>query len=506
MCWDPGATSFAPVHSSTFEHLLPRSCRRSVCLVRPPRSPPRAHSGPCAATQTMSGFVGWTTMRTDVLALLQAHVRERAAAVFRLVVRRRPSDTLRWAVVLAAPRPTPWSERDGAIVTQADARRCPGRRRSASHDVPAFVVFHTAAVRRGPVPHALVARVHARSTMRPEHVRGPIERNGRPENVSLSGLGPGLASDLAPWASSLLAAGLLPRASPRLFAADFAAAGSRTGASKCARMRPRAGRAARATRRRKGCVGDRMTLHVARSWWRWGATDGTRAVWRGPGPVSGTQRARRVSTFARAGHRRWPVSILARRPGCVHCADGTPPERACPPTPPAWMRTALPARPLGRWTALAHDRRRRRHRHLPHRGRRRALAAAPGWCSRVWLAGGLLVLAGALAYAEMGAMYPRAGRPLPLLREPWGPLPAFPLRLDVPDGDHDRRHRRDRGRLRRLLGALVPRSRASARCGRGRAARERRPSSPPCSRSCGSPPRTTSACARARACRTCSRW
>ena len=43
----------------------------------------------------------------------------------------------------------------------------------------------------------------------------------------------------------------------------------------------------------------------------------------------------------------------------------------------------------------------------------------------VWLAGGLLVLAGALGYAEMGAMYPRAGGLYHFLKEAWGPLPAF---------------------------------------------------------------------------------
>ena len=42
-----------------------------------------------------------------------------------------------------------------------------------------------------------------------------------------------------------------------------------------------------------------------------------------------------------------------------------------------------------------------------------------------WLAGGLLVLAGALTYAEMGAMFPRAGGLYHFLREAWGPLPGF---------------------------------------------------------------------------------
>ena len=43
----------------------------------------------------------------------------------------------------------------------------------------------------------------------------------------------------------------------------------------------------------------------------------------------------------------------------------------------------------------------------------------------VWLAGGALTLAGALAYAELGAMYPRAGGLYHFVREAWGPLPAF---------------------------------------------------------------------------------
>jgi APA family basic amino acid/polyamine antiporter len=42
-----------------------------------------------------------------------------------------------------------------------------------------------------------------------------------------------------------------------------------------------------------------------------------------------------------------------------------------------------------------------------------------------WIAGGLLVLAGALAYAELGAMFPRAGGLYHFVREAWGPLPAF---------------------------------------------------------------------------------
>jgi APA family basic amino acid/polyamine antiporter len=43
----------------------------------------------------------------------------------------------------------------------------------------------------------------------------------------------------------------------------------------------------------------------------------------------------------------------------------------------------------------------------------------------VWLLGGLLSLAGALTYAELGAMFPRAGGQYHFLKEAWGELPAF---------------------------------------------------------------------------------
>lgn len=43
----------------------------------------------------------------------------------------------------------------------------------------------------------------------------------------------------------------------------------------------------------------------------------------------------------------------------------------------------------------------------------------------VWIAGGLLTLAGALTYAELGAMYPRAGGLYHFLREAWGPACGF---------------------------------------------------------------------------------
>lgn len=49
----------------------------------------------------------------------------------------------------------------------------------------------------------------------------------------------------------------------------------------------------------------------------------------------------------------------------------------------------------------------------------------PGLILAVWLAGGLLTLAGALSYGELGAMFPRAGGMYHYLREAYGPLWGF---------------------------------------------------------------------------------
>jgi APA family basic amino acid/polyamine antiporter len=49
----------------------------------------------------------------------------------------------------------------------------------------------------------------------------------------------------------------------------------------------------------------------------------------------------------------------------------------------------------------------------------------PGLILAVWVAGGLLTLAGALTYGELGALYPRAGGMYHYLREAYGPLWGF---------------------------------------------------------------------------------
>ena len=50
---------------------------------------------------------------------------------------------------------------------------------------------------------------------------------------------------------------------------------------------------------------------------------------------------------------------------------------------------------------------------------------SPGMVLLVWLAGGLLTLAGALTYAELGVLFPRAGGLYAFLREAYGPVWGF---------------------------------------------------------------------------------
>ena len=50
---------------------------------------------------------------------------------------------------------------------------------------------------------------------------------------------------------------------------------------------------------------------------------------------------------------------------------------------------------------------------------------SPGAFLLVWVLGGLITLTGALAIAELAAMYPRSGGILAYIEEAWGPVPAF---------------------------------------------------------------------------------
>ncbi|MDA1080640.1 MAG: amino acid permease [Gemmatimonadetes bacterium] len=50
---------------------------------------------------------------------------------------------------------------------------------------------------------------------------------------------------------------------------------------------------------------------------------------------------------------------------------------------------------------------------------------SPAWILGVWVAGGVVAMAGALTFAELGAMLPEAGGPYVYIREAFGPLAAF---------------------------------------------------------------------------------
>ena len=52
-------------------------------------------------------------------------------------------------------------------------------------------------------------------------------------------------------------------------------------------------------------------------------------------------------------------------------------------------------------------------------------AGSVGLTFGVWIAGGIVALAGAFCFGELGARRPRAGGGYVYLRETWGPLPAF---------------------------------------------------------------------------------
>src|SRR5215213_4274534 len=54
-----------------------------------------------------------------------------------------------------------------------------------------------------------------------------------------------------------------------------------------------------------------------------------------------------------------------------------------------------------------------------------AAADAPGAMLLVWVVGGLVAMCGALALAEVAALYPDAGGMYVYLREAYGPLTAF---------------------------------------------------------------------------------
>src|SRR5581483_9789861 len=54
-----------------------------------------------------------------------------------------------------------------------------------------------------------------------------------------------------------------------------------------------------------------------------------------------------------------------------------------------------------------------------------ASLGTPAWILGVWVLGGVVAMAGALTFGELGAMLPEAGGPYVYIREAFGPVPAF---------------------------------------------------------------------------------
>ena len=74
----------------------------------------------------------------------------------------------------------------------------------------------------------------------------------------------------------------------------------------------------------------------------------------------------------------------------------------------------------------------------------------PGMVLTVWVVAGLLSLAGALTYAELAAMMPRAGGEYVFMREAYGPRRGLPERVDADSHRQDRLAGVGRAHLRRL--------------------------------------------------------
>ena len=72
----------------------------------------------------------------------------------------------------------------------------------------------------------------------------------------------------------------------------------------------------------------------------------------------------------------------------------------------------------------------------------------PGLVVTVWVVAGLLSLAGALTYAELAAMMPRAGGEYVFIRRAYGSAVRLSLRMDAVFRGEHRRHRGSRRRVR----------------------------------------------------------
>ena len=101
--------------------------------------------------------------------------------------------------------------------------------------------------------------------------------------------------------------------------------------------------------------------------------------------------------------------------------------------------------------------------------RRAAARHAAARARRPGSSGGAIALAGAFCYAELGALFPKAGGQYVYLRDGLHPLAGFPLRLGAAAHHRDRRDRGGRDHLCDLRAASRRRSGRRARAARDRA-------------------------------------
>ena len=105
---------------------------------------------------------------------------------------------------------------------------------------------------------------------------------------------------------------------------------------------------------------------------------------------------------------------------------------------------------------------------------------SPAALLAVWIAAGLMTIAGALAYGELAAMMPQAGGQYVYLREAYGGLPAFLFGWTLLLGSRPAQSRRSRSPSR--ASAACCGRRWAARCGSDGRGWDSTPSAPARSR------------------------
>ena len=193
-------TSVNPVCAEmdlVFVQVLPPSI-----VLKRPRSPPGAQSGPIAATYTTSGSRGSITMRPMCCVLGSIGLDQLFPPSIDLKTPM-PHDEL--CMLFASPLPThTTSPLDGAAAT-APTEPTPIESETGAHVMPPLVVFQIPPVAtatyidmpRRPPRSTRGPSITAMSAMRPLIEAGPIERNASGRTRSESASGPWAATGIA---------------------------------------------------------------------------------------------------------------------------------------------------------------------------------------------------------------------------------------------------------------------------------------------------------------------